>query len=55
MLPSSTSDIPYVQTQYGEALLGSVLSYQLASSMDTLRKQVLQAKERGGWLKRAAD
>ena len=26
MLPSSTSDVAYVQTQYGEAPLGSVLS-----------------------------
>ena len=46
MLPSSTSDLPYVQTQYGEALLGSVLSYQLAGSRDTFREQVLHAKER---------
>ena len=30
MLPSSTIDIAYVQMQYGEVPLGSVLSYQLA-------------------------
>lgn len=54
MLPSGTSDIPYVETQYGEAPLGSVLSYQLAGSMDTFREQVLQAKERGDRLIRAA-
>ena len=47
MLPSSTSDLPYVQTQYGEALLSSVLSCQLAGSMDTFKEQVLHAKERG--------
>ena len=47
MLPSSTSDLPYVQTQYGEALLGSVLSHQLVGSMDTSREQVLHAKRRG--------
>ena len=49
------SDISYVQTQYGEALLGSVLYYQLARSMDTFRKQVLHAKERGERLKQAAE
>ena len=47
LLSSSTSDLPYVQTQYGEALLGSVLSYQCAGSMDTFKEQVLHAKERG--------
>ena len=46
-LPFSTSDIAYVQTQYGEAPLGSVLSYQLVGSMDTFRELVIQTKERG--------
>ena len=51
MLPSSTSDIAYVQTQYGEAPLGSVLSYQLAGSMDTFRELGIQTKGRGERLK----
>ena len=54
MLSPSTSDIVYVQTQYGEASLGRVLSYQLAGSMDTFRELVIQTKKRGERLKRAA-
>ena len=50
MLRSSTSGIAYVQTQYGEAPLGSVLSYH----MNTFREVGMQTKERGEHLEQAA-
>ena len=43
MLQSSTSGIAYVQTQCGEAPLGSVLFYH----MNTFREVGMQTKERG--------
>ena len=46
VLPSQLDDVFYVDTIYGKAPLGSVLSVQCCNSLESLEMQVVESRER---------